>query len=104
MSKDKKPNPSKIRISPWVIYGAVLLILIAIQLVSSGTNFQEVKPTSLSRFYQYLDSGQVEKVVFNKSTAQVYLNKEALNSKTHEKIEKKNLLGKDNTGPHYTLD
>lgn len=104
MSKDKKPNPSKIRISPWVIYGAVLLILIAIQLVSSGTNFQEVKPTSLSRFYQYLDSGQVEKVVFNKSTAQVYLKKEALNSKTHEKIEKKNLLGKDNTGPHYTLD
>ncbi|UUC43974.1 ATP-dependent zinc metalloprotease FtsH [Flavobacterium cerinum] len=104
MSKDKKPNPSKIRISPWVIYGAVLLILIAIQLVSSGTNFQEVKPTSLSRFYQYLDSGQVEKVVFNKNTAQVYLKKEALNSKTHEKIEKKNLLGKDNTGPHYTLD
>lgn len=104
MSKDKKPNPSKIKISPWVIYGAVLLILIAIQLVSSGTNFQEVKPTSLSRFYQYLDSGQVQKVVFNKSTAQVYLKKEALNSKTHEKIEKKNLLGKENTGPHYTLD
>lgn len=104
MSKDKKPNPPKIKISPWVIYGAVLLILIAIQLVSSGTNFQEVKPTSLSRFYQYLDSGQVQKVVFNKSTAQVYLKKEALNSKTHEKIEKKNLLGKENTGPHYTLD
>lgn len=104
MSKDKKPNPSKIRISPWVIYGAVLLILIAIQLVSSGTNFQEVKPTTLSKFYQYLDSGQVDKVVFNKSTAQVFLKKEALSSKTHAKVEKKNLLGKENTGPHYTLD
>ncbi|ESU25249.1 putative transmembrane AAA-metalloprotease FtsH [Flavobacterium enshiense DK69] len=104
MSKDKKNNPTKIKISPWIIYSAVLLILVAIQLVSSGSSFQEVRPTSLSKFYQYLDSNQVEKVVFNKTTAQVYLKKEALKSKTHSKIEKKTLLGKENIGPHYSLD
>ncbi|UOK41284.1 MULTISPECIES: ATP-dependent zinc metalloprotease FtsH [Flavobacterium] len=104
MSKDKKNNPTKIKISPWIIYGAVLLILVTIQLVSSGSSFQEVRPTSLSKFYQYLDSNQVEKVVFNKTTAQVYLKKEALKSKTHSKIEKKTLLGKENIGPHYSLD
>ncbi|ESU27615.1 ATP-dependent metalloprotease FtsH [Flavobacterium limnosediminis JC2902] len=104
MSKDKKPNPTKIKVSPWIIYGAVLLILVTIQLVSSGSNFQEVRPTSLSKFYQFLDSNQVDKVVFNKTTAQVYLKKEALNSKTHAKVEKKTMLGKENVGPHYTLD
>jgi len=104
MSKDKKPNPTKVKVSPWIIYGAVLLILVTIQLVSSGANFQEVRPTSLSKFYQYLDSGQVSKVVFNKTTAKVYLNEEALKTKTHEKIEKKTILGKENVGPHYSLD
>ncbi len=53
MSKDKKPTPNKIKISPWLLYGAALLILIAIQIVSSGANFQEVKPTSISKFYQF---------------------------------------------------
>ncbi|KGO88942.1 ATP-dependent zinc metalloprotease FtsH [Flavobacterium suncheonense] len=104
MSKDKKPTPNKIKISPWLLYGAALLILIAIQIVSSGSNFQEVKPTSISKFYQFLDSGQVNKVVYNKTTAQVYLKKEALASKTHSKIQKETLLGKENTGPHYSFD
>nr|MBP8065913.1 ATP-dependent zinc metalloprotease FtsH [Flavobacterium sp.] len=104
MSKDKKPTPNKIKISPWLLYGAALLILIAIQIVSSGANFQEVKPTSISKFYQFLDSGQVNKVVYNKSTAQVYLKKEALTSKTHSKIQKETLLGKENVGPHYSFD
>lgn len=104
MSKDKKPTPNKIKISPWLLYGAALLILIAIQIVSSGANFQEVKPTSISKFYQFLDSGQVNKVVYNKSTAQVYLKKEALKSKTHSKIQKETLLGKENVGPHYSFD
>ena len=104
MSKDKKPNSTKFKGSMWIVYGAVLLILIAIQLVSSGANFQEVRPTSLSKFYQFLDSNQVNKVVFNKTTAKVFLKKEALKSKTHSGIDKETLLGKENVGPHYSLD
>lgn len=104
MSKDKKPTPNKIKISPWLLYGAALLILIVIQIVSSGANFQEVKPTSISKFYQFLDSGQVNKVVYNKNTAQIFLKKEALKSKTHSKIQKQTLLGKENVGPHYSFD
>ena len=76
MSKDNKP--SKTKISPWLIYGGILLIFLAIQLVAGGSAWQDPKSTSLSNFYKYLDSGEVDKVVFNKSTAKVFLKKEAL--------------------------
>ncbi|WP_313806913.1 ATP-dependent zinc metalloprotease FtsH [Flavobacterium sp.] len=105
MSKEKKPTPNnKFKVSPWLLYGAALVILIAIQIVSSGANFQEVKPTSISKFYQFLDSAQVNKVVYNKTTAQVFLKKEALKSKTHKAVPKETLLKKENLGPHYSFD
>jgi cell division protease FtsH len=102
MSKDNKP--SKTKISPWLIYGGILLIFLAIQLLAGGSAWQDPKSTSLSNFYKYLDSGEVDKVVFNKSTAKVYLKKEALAKPEHEKVPKKDLLDNENTGPHYTLE
>ena len=101
MSKDNKPNKTKI--SPWVIYGGILLILLAIQFVAGGSAWHDPKPTSLSNFYKYLDSSQVDKVVFNKSTAKVYLKKEALANAEHEKVQK-DVFGKENEGPHYSLE
>ncbi|MBE99551.1 ATP-dependent zinc metalloprotease FtsH [Flavobacterium coralii] len=102
MSKDNKP--SKTKISPWLIYGGILLIFLAIQLVAGGSAWQDPKSTSLSNFYKYLDSGEVDKVVFNKSTAKVFLKKEALAKPEHEKVPKKDLLNNENSGPHYTLE
>ncbi|UYW01831.1 ATP-dependent zinc metalloprotease FtsH [Flavobacterium agricola] len=103
MAKNNKNNSTKVKISPWIIYVAIILALIAINF-AGGSSFQETKPTTIAKFYQYLDQGDVDKVVFDKSTAKVYLKKEALESDRFPEIEKTNLLNKENAGPHFTLD
>lgn len=100
MSKDNKPT--KLKVSPWLIYGGILLIFLAINFVAGGSNWNDPKPISLSNFYKYLDQGEVNKVVFNKSTAEVFLKPEALKEKVHEKVQK-DIFDKPNKGPHYTV-
>lgn len=100
MSKENKPN--KIRISPWLIYGGMIMIFLVINFVANGSTWNDPKPTSLSTFYNYLDSGQVDKVVFNKTAAQVYLKPEALKDDRHKKVQD-DVFGKPNAGPHYTV-
>ena len=73
MSKDNKPN--KVRVSPWLIYGGILLIFLAINWVAGSSGFNEPKPVSLSTFYKYLEEGQVDKVIYNKTTAEVFIKK-----------------------------
>jgi cell division protease FtsH len=100
MSKDNKPT--KLKVSPWLIYGGILLIFLAINFVAGGSSWNDPKPISLSNFYKYLDKGEVNKVVFNKSTAEVFLKPEALKEKVHEKVQK-DIFDKPNKGPHYTV-
>jgi cell division protease FtsH len=100
MSKDNKPN--KLKVSPWLIYGGILLIFIAIQYVAGGTTWSSPKPTSLSNFYKYLDAGQVNKVVYNKTTAEVFLKNDALKINEHKEVQT-DMLGKPNKGPHYSV-
>ncbi|WP_306352584.1 ATP-dependent zinc metalloprotease FtsH [Flavobacterium sp. '19STA2R22 D10 B1'] len=105
MAKDKNPTPNKLKISPWWIYGGVIVLFLLINIFTGGSRWQEPNKTTLSKFYQYLDSSQVDKVIVNnKSTAEVFLKESALNSKTHEKVPKKDFLGKENKGPHYVLE
>ena len=101
MSKDNKPN--KIKISPWLIYGGILLMFLAINWVAGGSTWKDPKPTSLSNFYKYLDAGQISKVVYNNSTAEVYLKKDALKEKVHEKV-RQDMFGGENKGPHYLVN
>ncbi|RZJ75068.1 MAG: ATP-dependent metallopeptidase FtsH/Yme1/Tma family protein, partial [Flavobacterium sp.] len=101
MSNDNKPN--KFKVNPWLIYGGVILLLIAINFVAGGASWNDPKPTTLSQFYKYLDSNQVEKVVFNKTTAQVFLKPDALKDKTHKDVQK-DILKNENKGPHYVLE
>jgi cell division protease FtsH len=103
MAKNNKNNSTKVKISPWIIYVAVILALVAINF-ASGSSFQETKPTTIAKFYQYLDKGDVDKVVFDKSSAKVFLKKEALESDRFPEVEKQNFLKKENTGPHFVLD
>nr|WP_317630877.1 ATP-dependent zinc metalloprotease FtsH [uncultured Flavobacterium sp.] len=103
MAKNNKNNSTKVKISPWIIYAAIILALVAINF-AGGSSFQDSKPTTIAKFYQYLDNGDVDKVVFNKSTAKVFLNKEALASDRFPDVEKENFLKKENTGPHFVLD
>lgn len=101
MSKDNKPN--KTRVSPWLIYGGILVIFLAINFFGGGSSWNEPTSISLSKFYKFMDDNEVNKVVFNKSTAKVFLKEDALTKKEHEKVSK-DIFDKPNTGPHYTLE
>ena len=104
MAKDNIPNPNKLKINPWFIYGAVALIFLFISFITGGSSFQEPLKTSSSKFNGYLEKGEVEKViVYNKTEAEVYLNAAGLKEKTHKAVAK-DLLNRPNKGPHYSLD
>lgn len=103
MSNDNKTN--KFRISPWVIYTGIILLLIGLNYYSGATNWSDPKPTSISKFYKYLDKGEVDHVIYNKTTTEVYLKADALkNDPEHKKVPKKDLFDKPNKGPHYIVN
>ncbi len=94
---------SNFKFSPWMSIGLVIVIFLTINLFSTGFDLSNPAPTTLSKFYQYLDKNQVEKVVFTNTKATVYLKKAALTDKAHDKV-KNDVLGKLNTkGPHYFI-
>jgi cell division protease FtsH len=102
MSKETKQNNFKF--NPWWIYGVIAAIFFAMW-VSGQSRWVEPTKTSVSKFYEFLDSNQVEKViVYNKNSAEVFLKKGALSQKAHSKLPKEDLLGNPNAGPHYTLE
>jgi cell division protease FtsH len=104
MATEKNPNPRKIKINPWLIYGAVALIFLFISFITGGSSFEEPLKTSSSKFNEYLEKGQVEKViVYNKTEADVYLTANALKEPIHKAVAK-DLLNRPNKGPHYTFD
>ncbi|MFN7043631.1 MAG: ATP-dependent zinc metalloprotease FtsH [Flavobacterium sp.] len=92
---------SNFKFSPWMSIGLVIVIFLIINIFTTGFDLSNPAPTTLSKFYQYLDKNQVEKVVFTNTKATVYLKKAALTDKVHDKV-KNDVLGKLNTkGPHY---
>lgn len=100
---DNKKN-SKFKLGPWAIYGLIIGTFLLINIFGNGFDFNNPKQTTLSKFYQYLDSNQVQKVVFSNTKASIILKKEALNSKTHAKV-KEGTFGKVNEkGPHYIIE
>lgn len=101
MSKDNN-KPNKLRVSPWLIYGGILLIFLAINFVANGSSWNEPKPVSLSTFYKYLDAGQVRKVTYNNSTAEVYLTDQSLALPENKGVQL-DMLGNKNKGPHYSV-
>lgn len=100
MSKDNKPT--KLKVSPWLVYGGILLLFLAINFMWGGSNWSDPQQISLAKFYTYLDKGEVNKVISNKTTAEVYLKPAALKEKEHNKVSK-NFLDKENKGPHYSF-
>ena len=80
MANDNKPNPNKIKVSPWLIYGGIVILLsVIISYATGGSNFQELAKTGTSKFNDTLDKGDVQKViVYNNKEAEVYLTEVAL--------------------------
>lgn len=104
MAKDNNPTPNKFKVSPWLIYTAILLIFLFISFVTGGSSLQEPSALTAAKFNVYLENGQIEKVVvFNKTEAEVFLNAAALKSATHKKVAK-DVFDRPNKGPHYTFD
>lgn len=101
MSKDNKPN--RVKVSPWLIYGGILLIFLAINFIFGGSTWNDPKPISLSKFYAYLDKGEISKVAYSETSAEVFLKPEVLKEAAHKDV-KNDILGKPNKGPHYTLN
>lgn len=104
MAKENNPNSNKFKISPWLIYAAILIIFLLINFATGGSSLQEASQLTSSKFNDYLEKGQIEKViVYNKSEAEVFLNVAALKEKTHQKVSK-DVFERPNKGPHYTLE
>lgn len=100
----EEPKQNNFKFNPWWIYGVIIAVFAALW-ISGQSRWVDPQKTSISKFYQFLDSNQVSKVVvYDKKTAEVFLKKEALNLKSHSKLPKKDFLERDNVGPHYTLE
>ncbi|MFL9839098.1 ATP-dependent zinc metalloprotease FtsH [Flavobacterium sp. ST-75] len=103
MSKDNKPE-NKFKVSPWLIYAGIFLMLIAINFVGGGSFLNGPEKLSISKFYEYLDKGEIEKVVTNNSSAKIYLKESALKSDEHKDVQK-DIFGNLNTkGPQYSVN
>ncbi|MFV8342729.1 ATP-dependent zinc metalloprotease FtsH [Flavobacterium sp. XS2P39] len=104
MAKDNNPNSNKFKISPWLIYTAILLIFLFISFITGGSSIQEPAQLTSSKFNNFLEKGQIEKViVYNKTEAEVYLNAAALKDASHKKVAK-DIFDRPNKGPHYSFD
>ena len=104
MAKENNPNPNKFKVSPWLIYTAILLIFLFISFVTGGSSLNEPGQLTSSKFNDFLEKGQIEKViVYNKTEAEVFLNAAALKDVAHKKVSK-DVFDRPNRGPHYTFD
>lgn len=101
MANEKKPYNFKI--SPWLIYVLVIAGFIALNYFG-GSGFQDTTKISYSKFNEYLNKGQIEKVIiYNKTEGEAYLTKSALEEKENNKVAK-DMMGNVNKGPHYSFD
>ncbi|WP_264549894.1 ATP-dependent zinc metalloprotease FtsH [Flavobacterium sp. N2820] len=104
MAQNSNNNSSGFKFSPWMSIVLVLTIFFTISLVTNGIDLSNPGKTSLSKFNEFLAAGQVDKVTFTNTKATVFLKKEALSDKKHEKV-KNDITNKLNTkGPHYYFE
>lgn len=99
------PVNNKPKYNPWLLYAGIIFIIFAISLSTGGGGLSGGNGIGLSKFYQILDSNQVEKVVFSNSSAQVFLNETAKNSPEYKKDNKPTLLSSmGGKKPDFTVE
>ena len=104
MAKDNNPTPNKFKVSPWLVYTAILLIFLFISFITGSSSLQEPSQLTSSKFNVFLEKGQIEKVVvYNKTVAEVFLKPGALKAKEHQKVAK-DIFDRPNEGPQYTFE
>tara|TARA_B100000809_G_scaffold42294_1_gene36763 strand:- start:4940 stop:6913 length:1974 start_codon:yes stop_codon:yes gene_type:complete len=83
-NKDKKSNIPKFKFSSYWIYGAVFIVILAVQFFSSGDLAS--KSISKNKFEEILNSNDIKEiVVVNRDVAQIYLTTEALKKDIYSK-------------------
>lgn len=104
MANDNNPNSNKFKISPWLIYTAIMLIFLFISFITGGSNLSEPIKLEQPEFNVFLEKGQIDKVIiFNKKDAEIYLSTSALKDPANKKVAK-DVFNNPNKGPHYTLN
>ena len=99
------PVNNKPKYNPWLLYAGIIFIIFAISLSTGGGGLSGGNGIGLSKFYQKLDSNQVEKVVFSNLSAQVFLNETAKNSPEYKKDNKPTLLSSmGGKKPDFTVE
>jgi cell division protease FtsH len=97
-------NNSGFKFSPWMSILLVLAVFFTISLFTNGLSLSNPGKTSLSKFNDFIEAGQVQKVTFNNTNATIYLKKAALSDKLHADVQK-DVTGKLNVkGPHYVTE
>lgn len=89
---DKNPKEQKPKFSPYWIYAMIIMAFIAINYFGSG-GWSEPAQTTPAEFQEFLEDGDVEKVVIvNKNKARVHLTEEAKAKEIHvRKVGNKSL-------------
>jgi ATP-dependent metalloprotease FtsH len=102
MAKDNNPNPNKFRISPWLVYTAILLIFLFISFVTGSSSLQEPALLKSSNIDNMLAKGEIKNVIiFNNKDAEIYLSDAGLKDPANKKVSK-DMFDRPNKGPHYT--
>lgn len=98
--KNNKP-----KYNPWFLYAGIIFIIFAISFSSGGGGLGEDKQITLSKFYEYLEQGDVEKVIFTNTTAKVFISEDAQNTnEEHKTTSKPSIFGSRDDVPNYTLE
>lgn len=96
-----KPN-NKPRFNPWLLWGGFILLFVIINYTSSS-GLGNSKELPISKFNEILEKGQVERVVFNRSSAKVFLTEEAKKQDEQSKAPN-NVFAQFQEPSHFVVD
>ncbi len=104
INDNKKSKTKKPKFNPYWIYGGIIVIFLAMQILG-GSSFQDTKQTTPSQFITFLEDGDVEKVeIVNRREAKVYLTKTAEEKEVHKNSKPTSLLPSATPLPNYTFE
>jgi AFG3 family protein len=102
MSDSNKNNKTNIpKFNFYWVYGAIFVLLIGFQFLNAGEDSS--RNISTNKFSEILKSNDIKEIVIvNRSSAQIYLTKEALNKEAYKKLKKTSIFNQN--GPMFSYD
>ncbi|MFK7833867.1 MAG: ATP-dependent zinc metalloprotease FtsH [Winogradskyella sp.] len=105
MAKENKNLNKKPKLSPYWIYGIIIVVFLSIQVFSGGFNSDQGEQTTPAQFLEYLNDGEVSKIeIVNKREARVYLTQEAKQQAKHKKTKPNSILPSVATAANYKFE